>query len=267
VKRFILWALFVAFLGLVAAEGGRWLWVKVNPDSGRLELSNGQPLPASLKGQVVPGQFLEGGRWPTRTWRPPMDIEKTFKPESASRVVFSHERHFAALGAKGAACESCHQQLSDVTTWPSLAPSPSLEPHGPKSIGRFCASCHDGQKQIQDVAAKIPGAKPPVNATLFSAFGKKGDESCSRCHVPKDHGQDFTPWHGDIAEGGAASCADCHRGATAISAKELNQVQDFFHAQLSLWKNPENDQAFNQTLPNNFCAYCHGIDQKAWRGD
>ncbi|MFN3179965.1 MAG: hypothetical protein ACK41R_07460, partial [Thermus sp.] len=43
------------------------------------------------------------------------------------------------------------------------------------------------------------------------------------------------------------------------------QVQAFQKAQLTLIRSPEDEKAFNAVLPPNFCAYCHGLDGKAWR--
>jgi len=266
------WLALLLVLGLVLAEGGRYLWVTVDPETQELGLSDGTPLPAGLEGRVVPGQFVEveNGRYKIqKVWRPPMDIEKTFAPQDARRVVFSHERHFAALGAKGAACETCHASLDEAVSWPSLAPDPALEPHAEASQGRFCSTCHDGRQTVLEVTAKMEGARPPVDARIFTAFGRSGDESCSRCHAPKDHGQDFVPWHGEGAEDGraAANCSGCHRGADVITPQETRQAQAFYHDQMKLLRDPENEQAFNTALPNNFCAYCHGLDLKAWRGD
>ncbi|WP_293173903.1 cytochrome c3 family protein [Oceanithermus sp.] len=270
--RHLGWIALALAVGWVLAEGGRYLWVTVDPETQELGLSDGTPLPASLAGRVVPGQYVEveNGRYKIqKVWRPPLDLEKTFTPEGASRVVFSHERHFAALGAKGAACETCHATLDEAVNWPSLAPDPALEPHGETSQGRFCSSCHDGVQTTLDVTAEIEGARPPVDATLFTAFGREGDESCSSCHAPKDHGADYVPWHGERAEDGraAANCTSCHRGADRITNAEMAQAQAFYHDQMTLLRDPEDERAFNTTLPNNFCAYCHGLDLKAWRGD
>ncbi len=262
-KRLGLWMLFL--LGLAAASGaGGYLWVRVDPETGERRLSDQSPLPAWLMNRVVPGQFVEwedGRLEPKRTWRPPLDLERTFEPADANRVVFSHERHFAALGAKGTTCETCHTALDERKTWPSLAPSAALEPHKETSLGRFCATCHDGKNRISE----IEGAHPPVDAAIFTAFGRTGAKSCQRCHAPKDHGTDFTARHGEAVEyGGSFSCTECHRGAATISRKEVDHARLFFQAQMRLLANPEDDEAFNATLPNNFCAFCHGTDLKAW---
>ena len=267
------WLVLAFALSLVLAEGGRYLWATVDPETQSLGMSDGSPLPAPIEGRVVPGQYIEieNGRYEVKkTWRPPLDIEKTYIPENdASRVVFSHERHFAALGAKGATCETCHTTLDEAVNWLSLAPNPAVEPHGETSQGRFCSGCHDGARTIGEITADIEGSQPPVDVTVFSAFGRGGDESCASCHVPEGHGANYVPWHGDRAEDGrvAANCASCHRGADGVTNAEITQALAFYHNQMALLQNPEDAQAFNSTLPNNFCAYCHGLDLEAWRGD
>lgn len=250
------------FAVALASEGERYLFVRYDSEKGQATLSDGTPLPPGLG--VVPGQYVEveGGRIkPKKMWQPPQDLVKTYLPQGAGRVVFSHERHFAALGAKGATCQTCHGVLDRGRIWPSLAPSKALEPHGPASLGRFCATCHDGKTR----ASAIPGARPPVDLRVFSALGPKGDATCAQCHAPRDHGMDFTSFHGEVAERGSERCAQCHRGARSVTPQELAQVRAFQEAQLALIRNPEDEKAFNQVLPNNFCAYCHGLDGKAWK--
>lgn len=254
------------FLALaLAGSGERYLYVRWDPEAGKAFLSDGSPLPLGLP--VMPGQYVKvkGDRIKLKKqWQPPQDLAKTFLPREASRVVFSHERHFALLGAKGSTCETCHNSLDENKTWRSLAPSPALEPHGPTSLGRFCATCHDGRTRPQAAA----GAKPPIQEPIFTAFGRKGDKACGACHAPRDHGPDFTQEHGDVAEkGGNRSCATCHRGVLGITPAEMQQVRAFQAAQLALIRNPEDEKAFNQVLPPNFCAYCHGLDGKAWKDD
>ncbi|WP_105318438.1 cytochrome c3 family protein [Thermus tenuipuniceus] len=256
-----LWPLLLLGLAL-ASEGERYLYVRWDADQNRAFLSDGSPLPPGLP--LIPGQYVgvEGGRLkPKRQWHPPQDLVKVFQPKEASRVVFSHERHFAALGAKGSTCETCHNALDESKTWRSMAPTPALEPHGATSLGRFCATCHDGKTR----PSKLAGGQSPLKDPIFTAFGRKGDASCAQCHAPKDHGQNFTQGHGDRAEhSGAKECAACHRGALSISAKEVAQTQAFQKAQLALIRNPEDKKAFNVILPANFCACCHGLDGKAW---
>ncbi|WP_243090065.1 cytochrome c3 family protein [Thermus neutrinimicus] len=253
----------VLLLGLaLAGEGERYLYVRWDAEKAQAFLSNGAPLPPGVS--LIPGQYVEvkyGQLKPKKQWQAPQDLVKVFQPKEASRVVFSHERHFAALGAKGSTCDTCHTALDENKAWKSLAPSPALEAHGANSLGRFCATCHDGKTHPGRVAGSQSSLKDPI----FTAFGRKGDASCGQCHAPKDHGQDFTQGHGDKAEhGGARECATCHRGALSISAKEVAQVQAFQKAQLALIQNPEDEKAFNLVLPANFCAYCHGLDGEAW---
>jgi hypothetical protein len=260
----VLLVLFI-LLSLVRAEAPKaYLYVRYDAEAGKLVLSDGRPLPPGLP--VEPGQYVElkgGFLKPKRQWQPPQDILKEYTPQGASRVVFSHERHFAALGVKGSACQTCHATLDIQKTWRSLAPEPRLEPHKATSLGRFCATCHDGKTRIRD----IPGARSPLQEKVFSALGRSGDPGCSQCHAPRDHGLDFTSRHGEVAEhGGGARCATCHRGAGGITPKELAQALDFRQAQLALIRNPEDAKAFNVVLPNNFCAYCHALDLKAWKG-
>ena len=183
-----------------------------------------------------------------RSWRPKQDIEVKRPGGTAGRIDFSHERHFAALGNKD--CTACHAEkfgLGQEAKRVSLAGPREAEPHAAKSLGRFCANCH----------------RPDNALKAFTAFGKPGDRSCAHCHAPASHGADFTSRHGDRAEHGAAECAECHRGAGKISPAEQKQAQQYQAAQLALAKNPEDKAAFQTTLPNNFCAYCHG----AWKGE
>ncbi|WP_038056680.1 cytochrome c3 family protein [Thermus amyloliquefaciens] len=258
-KRF--WWLLLAGLAL-AGEGERYLYVRWDAEKGQALLSNGTPLPPGVS--LLPGQYVEweGGRLkPKGQWQPPQDLVRVYTPREASRVVFSHERHFAALGAKGSTCETCHTALDKNKTWKSLAPSPALEAHSPTSLGRFCATCHDGRTR----PASLEGGRSPLKDPIFTAFGRRGDAFCSQCHAPKDHGLDFTQGHGDKVEhGGARECAACHRGVYAFPSQEAQQVRAFQKAQLDLIRNPEDEKAFNVVLPANFCAYCHGLDGKAW---
>ncbi|MGC8968644.1 MAG: winged helix-turn-helix domain-containing protein [Thermus sp.] len=133
--RLLALALLLA-LGL-ASEGKRYLFVRYDPEKGVAFLSDGSPLPPGL--QAVPGQYVEvkGGRLkPTRAWQPPQDLVKVFAPQNAARVVFSHERHFAALGAKGTTCQTCHALLDRDKAWKSLAPLELLASHPDRAFPR-----------------------------------------------------------------------------------------------------------------------------------
>jgi hypothetical protein len=193
-----------------------------------------------------------GALWADKHWRP-QDIEVRLTGGNAGRVTFSHERHFGALAGKN--CAVCHAEalgLGQTVARKSFALRLTDEPHGEKSLGRFCENCHRDS---------LPPAKTPA----FSAFGQKGANTCAHCHAPDDHGEDFTRRHGDRAEHGAGKCAKCHRGATSISAAELDQARRYRDAQETLRENPDDKTAFAAVLPNNFCAYCHATDRKAWR--
>ena len=263
-KRYVAPLALSIVVGIAMAEShGRILWVKYDAETREASLSNGEPLTQ----RIPPGQFVsvggEGVR-ARREWRPPQDIEKRYTPPRDGRVVFSHERHFAALGAKD--CKACHAEqkgLGSGKPFLSFAASPAAEPHGEKSEGRFCANCHKDNTK----SGAIEGAKPPVSVELFSAVGKAGDASCAHCHTPADHGLDFTGGHGDRAEHGAARCVECHRGATSITPAELAQATHFRAAQATLIQTPDDKAAFEHTLPNNFCAYCHSLDGKPWKGE
>ncbi len=254
-KRFP-WLILVACATLVLAEehGGRQTWVQYDPNTKTTRLSNGAPADSAL----TPGQYVGH-----REWRSPLDILVKFPATNgASRVVFSHERHFGWLGAKE--CKVCHAEakgLGSGKPFPSLARTPALEPHGATSRGRFCANCHHDNF----TARQIEGATPPANPVLFSTFGHKGDEQCSRCHVPASHGADYAGRHGDSAEHGAKKCAACHRGAGALGQEDKAQSQIYREAQLALVKNAEDKAAFAKVLPNNFCAYCHGASSQRGR--
>lgn len=258
----ILLAVVALAVALAGDENEIYLWVRYDAEKGQASLSDGTPLPSL--GSLTPGQYVEwekGRLKPKRQWRPPNDIQITYPSKAgASRVVFSHERHFAALGVKE--CTLCHTRLDENKTWPSRAPSPDLEPHAAASLGRFCANCHNGRTRPAD----LEGTHPPVNMPIFTALGRKGSSSCSQCHAPRDHGLDFTSRHGEVAEhGGGAFCTDCHRGARGISPAELAHGKAFIQAQMVLLQNPDDEKSFQATLPNNFCAYCHLPDGKAWR--
>jgi Cytochrome c7 and related cytochrome c len=238
-------------------------WVKFDPSSKTYSLSSGQTISDAEGAQFKPGQFVEvQGRTviPKTQWRSPQDIEVAFHPQGASRVTFSHERHFGMIGSKD--CMVCHADekgLGSGKPWPSKAISIDLEPHGEKSTARFCSTCHTGTTR----AAEIEGTKPPLNVKIFTAFGRKGDASCNHCHVPTSHGSDFTAIHREFA-GNAQTCASCHRGGVGIKAGELVQALDFVKAQVGLSKNPEDASAFGHKLPNHFCAYCHATQDNFW---
>ena len=256
--KYFLWLILVACASLAVAEehggGGRQTWVQYDPTTKTMKLSNGQPADSSL----TPGQYVGH-----REWRSPLDIIVKYPATNGvNRVAFSHERHFASLGSKN--CKACHLEAKGLGAgkpFPSLAKTPALEPHAVLSRGRFCANCH----RDNFTAKQVEGANPPVSAALFTAFGHKGDEQCSRCHVPTSHGADYAGRHGDAAEHGAKKCAACHRGAGAMTKADQAQAQAYREAQLALVKNAEDTVSFAKLLPNNFCAYCHGASSRRGR--
>ena len=242
----------------------RALWVKYDAESKAPKLSNGEP----MTNAITPGQFVgydrQGQLRALQQWRPPQDIEKVYMPTGATRVVFSHDRHFAMLGVKD--CKSCHAEekgLGKHVAFASLAKDAAAEPHGEKSEGRFCANCHRSDLKSSEIA----GAHSPSDVAMFTALGKAGDDSCGRCHAPANHRDDFTRGHGDGAEGARrAQCAVCHRGATGMSQAELDQARTYQQAQLALIEHPDDKDSFRATLPANFCAYCHSFDQRLRMG-
>lgn len=256
-----LWVLMIAGAGCAWAEGhgGRLTWVEYDPVTLTNRYSTGGIAPATL----TPGQYVRPGRGGESRargeWRPPQDLLVKFPPTNGlTRVEFSHERHFGALGVKN--CKVCHHDLGTGLPLRSWAASPDLEPHGARSRGRFCATCH----HANFTANQIIGVQPPGNITLFTALGHRGDPTCNRCHAPADHGADYTGSHGDRAEHGAANqCSTCHRNAGAITAADRAQKGAYRTAQLTLHKNPADTAAFQKVLPNSFCTYCHGNPGRA----
>lgn len=249
---------------MLIADGNEILvWVKYDAEKRAASLSNGSPAPSG----ATPGQFYEikrGRLKLEKQWRSPLDMIRSFHNTGVGRVEFSHERHFAALNKK--TCNACHDEsrgLGADADFPSRSTGNQSEPHGARSLGRFCANCHDGVK----LASAIEGASAPRRSSpIFTALGKKNDAACARCHVPTDHGADYTSAHGDRAEHGRASeCGNCHNGATSIAADERSQALAYRQAQLALVQNPEDPASVQVTLPDNFCIYCHNSDNKAWK--
>lgn len=252
--------------GFIFAERGEELfWIKYDPETKKMELSNGQSVPSS----AIPGQFYEreyGGLEREKQWRSPLDIIYDYKGGSEGRVVFSHERHFSLLGEKS--CSKCHDDsvgLGDKgIVRESHAKQPNLEAHGEKSTGRFCATCHNGKTTAGSLSKNLP-AGIPTSTPVFDANKTGQSQDCNRCHTPRDHGSDYTNFHGEDAEHGRGSnCLTCHRGADRITSAQQNQAIAFRDAQLQLINDPENETLFKKTLPPVFCAYCHNSDGKAW---
>jgi nitrate/TMAO reductase-like tetraheme cytochrome c subunit len=184
-------------------------------------------------------------------------------PENPGRSAFSHLRHFNALGEKQ--CKTCHSPEMGLITSPSYASrvsDPALEPHGPKSLGRFCGSCHNGTTRLSQVGALRGRPDAPVFPTA-----KTGDPaSCQRCHAPRDHGADFTAAHGHITERrGPRSCFACHAHAWGPADRQLQA--ELLAAERTLKANPDDPKAALAVGPNNFCVYCHRTDSEWREGD
>jgi hypothetical protein len=245
------------------AQQQRALWVKWDAEAKEAVLSNGQPLTNAITPGYLVSSDRQGRLRASQQWRPPQDIIQIWPATNGmTRVNFSHERHFGSLGNKD--CKVCHAEAKGLglgIAFASLAEKPESEPHGETSVGRFCANCHRSNLKISD----LPGAKSPVDAMMFTALGAKGDRSCNSCHVPADHGIDFTRGHGGRA-GNRQLCLTCHRGAASITQPELAQARSYQQAQLKLISNADDKEAFQQTMPDVFCAYCHTLDQRPWRG-
>jgi hypothetical protein len=266
-KRLLLISLLPALIAaapMAQPRGGQVLWIKYDAQAKQAVLSNGEPLTNSLTPGYLVSYDRQGILRTRQQWRPPQDIIKTWPATNGTtRVNFSHERHFGALGNKD--CKVCHaaeKGLGLSKPFPSLAKTPEMEPHSDISEGRFCANCHRSDLKTSE----LPGAKPSVDVAMFTALGVKGDRSCNSCHVPADHGIDFTRGHGERA-GARQQCVACHRGATSASQPDLAQARSYQQAQIKLISNPEDKNAFQQTLPDIFCAYCHSLDQRPWRGE
>lgn len=219
-----------------------------------------------IRGPLEPGAFvsIEEGRIKVEPQRRPADDEITRYPargpDNPGRVEFSHLRHFNALGEK--ACSTCHSPEMGLLTSPTYASrstDPALEPHGPKSLGRYCATCHNGTTRFSQVGSLVGRPDMPV----FTA-AKTGDpRSCQRCHAPADHGADFTAAHGERAErSGGRPCLACH--AQDWRPRDRQALADLLAAERTLLANPDDPNAAKVVGPNNFCIYCHRTDAE-WR--
>lgn len=272
-NRSFVWTLIVAavLLGTSARAASKLKgWVtKVDREAQTIQVS-GQTI--STKGVPVTGGALEPGAFisvkkgqiKVKPQRLPADDEVVRFPVKAKdnpgRSEFSHLRHFNALGEKQ--CKTCHSPQMGLLTSPvyaSRAVDPALEAHGPRSLGRYCATCHNGATRLAQVGA-LRGRK---DQPIFTATKTGDTASCERCHAPSDHGADFTPAHGDIAEKSRGRrCFACHAGDWGPSDRQ--GLADFLAAEKALGANPDDPKAALVVGPNNFCVYCHRIDTE-WR--
>jgi hypothetical protein len=261
---------------LVLLAGSAWAgsklrgWVTRIDAGGQTIEVDGRVIPlrdlAVRGGPLEPGVFvkIDKGRVKVKPQRPPADDQvvrfPAKDPRSPGRVEFSHLRHFNALADKQ--CTTCHSpEMKLVTDAPRerAAATAAAEPHGPASIGRFCASCHDGAAPRPGAAARAGRA----DAAVFTTATTADPASCQRCHAPADHGRDFTPLHGDLAEDGrGAACASCHR--QDWTAADRRRQADLLAAERTLRANPDDGRAVLAVGPNNFCVHCHRTDSE-WR--
>ncbi|HSB72341.1 MAG TPA: cytochrome c3 family protein [Candidatus Methylomirabilis sp.] len=274
-KCSLFWGLIlaVALLGEIASADSRLKgWVtQVDPAARTVQVS-GQTIPTEgmrvTGGPLEPGAFVsvDRGRIKVKRQRPPAEdqiIRFPVKgPENPGRSQFSHLRHFNALGEKQ--CKTCHSPEMGLLTSPSYASRVSdaaLEPHDPKSLGRYCGTCHNGTTRLSQV-----GDLGNRRDALVFTTAKTGNlRSCQRCHAPADHGPDFTPAHGDIAEHrGAQSCFTCHAQAWGPADRQRHAA--LLTAEQTLKANPDDPKAALAVGPNNFCVYCHRRDSE-WQGE
>lgn len=247
-------------------------WV-TQVDSGAQTIQmSGHTVPA--RAMRAAGVSLESGAFVSaeregkkvKPQRPPADdqvIRFPIKgPNNPGRVVFSHLRHFNALGEKQ--CKTCHSPEMGLLTSPSYASrvaDPALEPHGPQSLGRYCATCHNGTTRLSQVGALGERRDGPI----FTAAKTVDPRTCHRCHAPGDHGGDFTRAHGEIVEHrGAQACLTCH--AQDWGPSDRQRHADLLAAETTLKANPDDQKAALAVGPNNFCVYCHRTDSKWQRG-
>lgn len=217
-------------------------------------------------GPLEVGAFVkvEKGTLKVKPQRPPADDQvvrfAAKDPANPGRVEFSHLRHFNALGEKQ--CKTCHSPEMKLVTDSPREPTPATgaaDPHGPASVGRFCASCHNGTAPPgKGIAGQGRNAAP-----IFTTARTANPAGCQRCHAPADHGRDFTPIHGDLAEHGrATACASCHR--LDWTPADRDRQMALLAAERALKANPDDSQAAVAVGPNNFCVHCHRADAK-WR--
>lgn len=216
------------------------------------------------KGTLEIGAFvaIEGGKIEVKPQRlPPGDEIVRFAvktQDNPGRVAFSHLRHFNALGDKQ--CKTCHSPEMGLVTSPSYGsqtPDPTLEVHSPQSLGRYCATCHNGVTRFSQVGT-LRGRQ---DTAIFTAFKINDPRSCQHCHAPADHGEDFTATHGDVSEKhGKRACLPCH--AQDWGAHDRQMQRDLLAAEKTLQGNPDDAQAALVVGPHNFCVYCHRTDHE-----
>lgn len=215
---------------------------------------------AALAALVAAGAASASGRG-ARPAPPPDDVVVRFPvagTASPGRVEFSHVRHFGALGEK--ACTTCHSPEMGLLRSPdyaSRAADPATEAHAPASLGRYCATCHNGTTRLSQVGRLTGRPDSPIFTTARTGLLR----DCERCHAPRDHGADFTRRHGDVAERtGGRACLACH--TQDWRPRDRQAQADLLAAERALAANPDDAAAALVVGPNNVCVYCHRADRK-----
>ncbi len=266
---YLLCAVATLLSGLGYAALPRQGWVMdVQPEEQTIQVG-GYNL--SIRGRQIVGGPLERGafveidakRITVKAPRLPLDDRVSLfpvqHPAQPGRVGFSHLRHFNALGE--GQCTTCHAPEGNLTSRPAMDPSldPTQEAHTPDSLGRFCSKCHDGVTRLAQVG--VPRHRP--DRTIFTAFKTAAPVTCLRCHVPKDHGDDFTLKHGAMAKrSGSTACRTCH--SQDWTPEDRQALHAFLATEQALLRPPDDTRPALVVGPNNFCVYCHRTDT-AWQ--
>ncbi|MGE3540347.1 MAG: cytochrome c3 family protein [Candidatus Tectimicrobiota bacterium] len=252
-------------LGYAAAPQRGWV-TEVHPETQTIQVG---ARTVSTKGRQIVGTPLERGafvaidaqRIIVKPQRLPLDdrVSQFTGQTQPGRVGFSHLRHFHALGE--GQCSACHASEGQLASRPALTPTvdPTQEAHADASLGRFCTRCHNGLTRLTQVG--VLGHRP--DRVIFTAFRTATSMSCQRCHVPKDHGDDFTLQHGSLAkQRGSASCLPCH--SQDWQPEDRQRLSAFLAAEQPVLTPPEDTRPSLVVGPNNFCVYCHRADT-AWQ--
>ena len=255
----------LASAGYTASALRGWV-TDVHPETQTIQVG---PQSVSTRGREIIGAPLERGafgelaarRITVKAQRLPLDdrVSQFTALGQPGRVGFSHLRHFNALGE--ARCKACHAEEGQLASRPVLDPTvdPRNEPHTPTSLGRFCARCHDGSSRLSQVGVLHYRS----DMAIFTAFTTATPMSCRRCHVPREHGEDFTLRHGSLVQqGGNTACLTCHR--QDWGPEDRQALKAFLAAEQPILTPPEGEPSSFVVGPNNFCLYCHRTDT-AWQ--
>ena len=116
-------------------------------------------------------------------------------PRPSGRIAFDHARH---LGMKevGGQCVPCHAGVVDA----ERAELPSMS---------TCLSCHEHERQWQDVVCAPCHAQADLERTLPLTFMR--------------HDQDFARRHGELARQEQRLCQSCHAQAQCDDCHDVTQ--------------------------------------------